>query len=190
VGDTALVFDGSGRWAAFAITGVDAAVLSVRLASPGRGDVTEFASGTVVVAATLVSFYLSRDPLTGRSQLMASNGSIGAPVADDVAEMTFEYYADPAPPLKSGPRCAFDVDPATDERTPRLAYLPSPDGALVTLSYRQLVDGPWCPDSESSARWDADLLRVRAIGVTIRFIGPEGVGETTRFVVTPPNLSL
>jgi hypothetical protein len=31
-----------------------------------------------------------------------------------------------------------------------------------------LTDGPWCPDPLSPVRFDADLLRVRRIHVTLR----------------------
>jgi hypothetical protein len=38
----------------------------------------------------------------------------------------------------------------------------------VRLDAAMLGDGPWCPDPADPNRWDADLLRVRAIGVTVR----------------------
>ena len=31
-----------------------------------------------------------------------------------------------------------------------------------------LTDGPFCPDSTSASRFDADLLRIRKIGVVLR----------------------
>lgn len=77
----------------------------------------------------------------------------------------------------------------------------------------ELTDGPWRPDAASADRWDADLLRIRTIGVTVRMEaalaslrGPAGVlfanaGTATsphawlpdqeiRFHVSPRNLSL
>ena len=54
--------------------------------------------------------------------------------------------------------------------------------ALVPLTGTQLTDGPWCPDETNANRWDADLLRIRKIGVTLRvqsanaaLRGPAGV---------------
>jgi type II secretory pathway pseudopilin PulG len=41
-------------------------------------------------------------------------------------------------------------------------------GALVLLTAADLTDGPWCPDAASQNRYDADLLRIRKIRVTIR----------------------
>lgn len=71
--------------------------------------------------------------------------------------------------------------------------------------------GPWCPDAANANRWDADLLRVRRVAVTLRvqaglaaLRGPAGVlfahGGSSRnasrwapdqeitFQVTPRNL--
>ena len=96
---------------------------------------------------------------------------------------------------------------------PRLAVLGAsgPASALVPLTDTQLTDGPWCPDETNANRWDADLLRIRKIGVTLRvqaanaaLRGPAGVlfahGGTSRsrnrwlpdlqvrFDVTPRNM--
>jgi hypothetical protein len=85
--------------------------------------------------------------------------------------------------------------------------------ALTPLASAQLQDGPWCPDETSANRWDADLLRIRRIGVTIRveaalaaLRGPAGVlfanagsartalrwapDQELRFQVSPRNLNL
>jgi hypothetical protein len=78
----------------------------------------------------------------------------------------------PAPATEAsgsyGPRenCVF-VDNGTNMPSPRLSVLTGPS-ALVTLSAEQLGDGPWCPDGDAPGRWDADLLRVRSVGVLVR----------------------
>ena len=43
-----------------------------------------------------------------------------------------------------------------------------PGPSLVMLTAAQLTDGPWCPDAASANRYDADLLRIRKVRVTIR----------------------
>jgi hypothetical protein len=76
-----------------------------------------------------------------------------------------------------------------------------------------LVDGPWCPDEAHPNRFDADLLRVRRIAVTLRvqaasasLRGPAGTlfvhggsarsgdrfvpDQEIRFDVTPRNLNV
>jgi hypothetical protein len=83
-----------------------------------------------------------------------------------------------------GENCTFIVDPTSGLQMPRLADIASggETGALVQFTGAQLTDGPWCPDESSANRWDADLLRVRRIGVTLRIEsaiaalrGPAGV---------------
>jgi hypothetical protein len=100
---------------------------------------------------------------------------------------------------------------ASGQPAPRLATLAS-GTALIPLTSQRLTDGPWCPDAASANRWDADLLRVRAIGVTLRvevastaLRGPAGAlfvnggsaiggarwmpDREVRFTVTPRNLN-
>ena len=38
----------------------------------------------------------------------------------------------------------------------------------MRLGAAQLTDGPWCPDAAADDRWDADLLRIRRVSVTVR----------------------
>lgn len=103
------------------------------------------------------------------------------------------------------------------EHLPRLPVLSSGENqnALVRLTEAQLTDGlpGWCPDEHNANRYDADLLRIRKIGVTIRIQtsrasmrGPAGLlfrnggtsGTATRWVpdqevkfqVSPRNLNL
>jgi Tfp pilus assembly protein PilV len=119
------------------------------------------------------------------------------PVVDHLVGLTFEYYGEPRapalippssdpaglwtttygpkpPPLDTawtpyapGENCVFQVDASGAAQMPRLVDL-SDDLALVKLTAEQLTDGPWCPDASSGSRWDADLLRVRAVVVTVR----------------------
>jgi hypothetical protein len=51
---------------------------------------------------------------------------------------------------------------------PRLATLGDDAAGLVRLTAARLTDGPWCPNAASQRRWDADLLRIRTIAVTVR----------------------
>jgi hypothetical protein len=65
-----------------------------------------------------------------------------------------------------GENCAFGLD-AAQLPVPRLSTLGGPAG-LVPLGAVELTDGPWCPDAASPSRYDADLLRVRTVTVTVR----------------------
>jgi prepilin-type N-terminal cleavage/methylation domain-containing protein len=68
-----------------------------------------------------------------------------------------------------GENCSFRRG-AAGALIPRLAIL-TPDGrdGLARLRTDQLDDGPWCPDGSAPNAFDADLLRIRRIRVTVRF---------------------
>jgi hypothetical protein len=51
---------------------------------------------------------------------------------------------------------------------PGLAPFGAAADPLVDLDPARLTDGPWCPDAASPARYDADLLRIRRVRVTLR----------------------
>ena len=40
--------------------------------------------------------------------------------------------------------------------------------SLVRLTPQLLTDGPWCPGAAAARRFDADLLRLRRVRVTLR----------------------
>jgi len=182
-------------------------------------------------------YYLELDPTLQVRRLMHSDGSPGsaAPVVDHVVGLAFEYDGDPRPPeltsigeasygptppdpatrptaYPAGENCTFRVDEASGLRVARLPTL-SPGNALVPLAEAQFRDGPWCPDETSPGRWDADLLRIRRVRVTVRIEaanaalrGPAGAlfanGGTSRganrwlpdqeirFELSPRNLNL
>jgi hypothetical protein len=117
-----------------------------------------------------------------------------------------------------GENCTFTIDATSGLQVSRLPVLTggATPNTLVQLAPAQLDGsdgGPWCPDPTSANRWDADLLRIRAVGVTIRvesanaaLRGPASVlfthGGTSKggqrwlpdqemkFQVTPRNLNL
>lgn len=101
-----------------------------------------------------------------RRQLRRYDGlSSDQPVVDDVVWMGVRYYADPSPPrrpaLPGAGTCV--VDASGTPRLPLLGPVPAP---LVELSPADLSDGPWC--GRAPWRFDADLLRVRAVRVALR----------------------
>lgn len=133
----------------------------------------------------------------GALQLMYYDGDQrDEAVIDQVVELVFEYFGEPRPPVMinpvtnptapwtsygpkpppltiattswpAGENCAFMVGPSGTHvgRLPDLA--PGEDG-LVALSEAMLTDGPWCPDATFPTRYDADLLRIRKIGIRLR----------------------
>jgi hypothetical protein len=166
-----------------------------------------------------------------------------APVVDNVVGLEFEYFGDREPPIMRrapsdptgpwttygpkppppasalpgwppGENCVFTSDgsPLAGSRLPVLEAV-GPATALVALVGALLADGPWCPDADHPDRFDADLLRIRKVGVRVRvqtgadvLRGPAGVLFThagtaagahrhlpdreVRFEVTPRNLNV
>lgn len=141
------------------------------------------------------TYWLKTDESNGVYQLMsyAGGASFDVPVVDHVVALTFAFEGDPRPPTMvrpltdlSGPwttygpapslapsppfaareNCVF-VDNETDTPDARLPLL-APGTNLIPLAPSQFVDGPWCPDDVTAGRWDADLLRVRSIVVSLR----------------------
>jgi hypothetical protein len=141
------------------------------------------------------------------------------PVSDPKGPWT--NYGPKPPPLGSnnsadnwgaGENCLFMVSNGQQVARTEMPNLGPVDGALVKLTTEMLTDGPWCPDSANANRYDADLLRIRKVKVTMRvqvatkaFRGPAGTlfryGGTSRggerfipdqeisFDVTPRNLN-
>ncbi len=209
---------------------------------PAVSSATTFRAGSIIVDAQVHVYALKVDPLTRLGQLVHGDGSANpnVPVVDHIVGLTFEYYGEPRPPALvdgrgdpsedwttygpkpppldvartaygEGQNCAFQVDESGAVQTPRLADFGA-GPTLVKLTLEQLTDGPWCPDPFSAGRWDADLLRIRSVVVTVRvesalaaLRGPAGIlfanGGTSRtpwrwlpdverrFVVAPRNLN-
>ena len=146
---------------------------------------TLFRTGTPVVEALVHIYYLKADAAAQTFQLIQYDGTENAdvPVLDHVVGLTFDYYGDPMLP------------------------------GMTPITAAELTDGPWRPDDASPDRWDADLLRIRSVGVTVRveaalaaLRGPAGVlftnggtareasrwipDQEIRFRVSPRNVNL
>jgi hypothetical protein len=68
-----------------------------------------------------------------------------------------------------GENCAFKV--VNGAQVPRLDTLGAGGVGQVELTQAMLTDGPWCPGADATLypnRFDADLLRIRRVRVTMR----------------------
>jgi prepilin-type N-terminal cleavage/methylation domain-containing protein len=192
-GMTVLVFDDTGSAGLFTIAAVEDAVAEMTLTAwPAGSETTIYRRGANVVEASVNVYYLKTDVASQTYQLMHSDGSSNpdVPVLDHVVGLSFQYDGEPrapiltpagdtsygpAPPESStrptaypaGENCAFRIDEASGLPAPRLPALAA-GTALTPLAAATLTDGPWCPDEANANRWDADLLRIRKIGVTVR----------------------
>ena len=183
------VYDGTGAFDTFSVTSVDAAgTLTLRHLQLGELSKT-YPPGSKIAEVVQHTYFID----TADMQLMRYDGlSAADAVLDNVVGLDFEYYGEPDPPVFRNP----DVDrsvtygpapPALDvtqspwaagencmwqtsggAHVTRLASMGIGGLGLVRLTAAQLTDGPWCPDASSANRYDADLLRIRKIRVTIR----------------------
>jgi Tfp pilus assembly protein PilW len=189
-GVTILVYDDTGAFETFTIATVaDAAAQLTLTARPAGSASTVYRAGSNLVEARVDVYFLKADAASQTYQLMHYDGSANpdVPVVDHVVGLAFEYYGEA---------------PGSDPASP-----------LVPLTAAELVDGPWRPDDTDANRWDADLLRIRKISVTIRveaaaaaLRGPAGAlfanggssrdghrwmpDQEIRFHVSPRNMNL
>jgi hypothetical protein len=209
-GKHVVVYDDTGAFDTFSVTSVDAAgTLALRhmqLAELSKA----YPPGSKIAEVVQHTYFID----TADTQLMRYGGlSAADAVLDNVVGLEFEYYGDPDPPVFRYP----DVDrsvtygpapPALDvtqspwaagencmwqtsggAHVSRLTSMGIGGVGLVKLTAAQLTDGPWCPDASSANRYDADLLRIRKIRVTIRLQtgntalrGPLTAGSDALFV--------
>jgi hypothetical protein len=236
-GVTVAIYDGAGNFDLFTVGSVADDVAQITLvARPAAARSTTYPSGSTIVEVHETTYSLKQDAASQTFQLMVADGPAGSdlPVLDHIVGLSFDYDAEPAPPLfkhgaasygpspppagtqtsayPAGENCLFYRDPVGAEPLPRLSVLGA-GTAPVPLPSALMSDGPWCPDETSTNRWDADLLRIRRVRVTVRveaalasLRGPAGLlfangGSATpsvrwapdqqiRFTVSPRNLNV
>jgi type II secretory pathway pseudopilin PulG len=195
-GDKAIIFDEQGNWDFFVITQVQDE--AVHMQHREQDFSVGYAANSALTQVYAVTYYLKADDATKTYQLMYFDGwNVDLPVVDNVVDLRFQYFGDPNParltgkPLtkKPGPwttygppppqlgvvrgnwpageNCTFQLG-ADGMHEARLATLGGGGLGQVELTAQELTDGPWCPDADKANRFDADLLRVRRVRVTIR----------------------
>jgi hypothetical protein len=194
VARTALVYDFNGRFDRFRVESVDGSLVALHHTLEDSAIVHP--PGSRIAEAAVRSYFLRTDAMSGVSQLVRDDGDgrSPAPVLDHVVALGFRYFGDVRPPTPPKPppiaeqptayppgeNCLVVRD-ALGDPAPRLGMLAPDAGGLVELTARLLTDGPWCPDDLAPNRFDADLLRMRKVAVTIavesaadRLRGPAG----------------
>ncbi|MFB3852984.1 MAG: prepilin-type N-terminal cleavage/methylation domain-containing protein [Vicinamibacterales bacterium] len=184
-----VVFDERGAFEMFAVGTVAGATLTRRAGTFEN----EYAAGAVVAEVRTATFYTREDTAAGGLQLRRYDGDgSDLPLVDNLTRFEVEYMGEPAPPrvrepsedprearttygpgpgvnppvpeYPAGESCTFRLEGGAI--VPRLAVL-AEGPALVTLPPAAFTDGPWCPAVSFATRFDADLLRIRNIRVTI-----------------------
>jgi hypothetical protein len=235
-----IIFDETGAYDDMTITQVQDAAghLQHNKQIPGNDLSKKYDVGAQVAQVVQRTFYYNANA----QQLMYYDGDQRDEAAvDNVVDLEFEYFGETRPPVlvtspggtkwttygpkppavgvssgtawPAGENCAFKIDPVSGGQVSRLPDLAPGSTSLVKLTQAQLTNGPWCPDGAFPTRFDADLLRVRKIGVMMRvqvasaeLRGPAGalfrnggtskMGRTLvpdqeiRFEITPRNFNL
>jgi prepilin-type N-terminal cleavage/methylation domain-containing protein len=166
VASSVLVFDREGHFDGFTLTQVLAD--SGRLRPWQAGHVPySYPAGSRASAVEWHTYYLD----SATRQLRHFDGySTDIPVVDDVVGLSVEYFGDPGP-------------------LPGLSLLSPQGGSLAALPLSLFRDGPWLGDGEN--RYDADLLRIRRVRVTLRLqVGNDMMrGRSSDYAVAGRSLS-
>ncbi len=181
------VFDASGHFDLFNVSGLAGSAVSIRGLGPVSGHA--YAPGAFVAETQIRTYYLDAPA----HQLRQYDGdATDTPVIDDVSGFSVEYFGTPDPPHAPMPilgtaNCLYDTG---GRLQPGLQVLASRTDGLATLPLGLLSDGPWC--GTGGTQFDADLLRVRRVRVTL---GVRDSSSTQRladlvasFDVAPRNL--
>ena len=186
-GDLVLIFDDRPAWGLFRVR--DAGETTLRLEPSGPG-AAAFEAGAVIAPIDVRHYYLDEE----RRQLRRYDGWRGDfPLLDGAAALQFRFFgvaAGAGGPCRGGGPGALP-------------------GRLEEIPLDRFTDGPWCGPAWSP--FDADLLRVRSVGLDIRVAeaadGPASAprppasgpalggvagaaGYRAAFVVAPPNLQI
>ena len=162
-GTDLFLFDGLGHANTFTLQQVQG--LSGVLAPHDASGIHSFQPGDALAEGTSRTYYFDA---AQRQLRQYDDYQSDVPVVDSVVGVTFAYFGDPNPPVAPQPplgtaNCLYD---AAGKRDPTLVVLSSGGQALVPLPLSMFTDGPWC--GTGPARFDADLLRVRSIHVSVR----------------------
>jgi prepilin-type N-terminal cleavage/methylation domain-containing protein len=131
-------------------------------------------------------------PASGAPRLMRGDGRTAFPLIDGVQAVSFRYFADPDPSAVSpaGPPGGTCVYAPGAPAVPLLS--PLGGASLSELTAAELTDGPFCGIAPN--RFDADLLRIRRVRVSLRVDPPAAAGRRPSpmelsFDVAPRNLN-
>lgn len=157
-----IIFDTSGNFDTFTITEVQDEAGHLQHRQQNLNHL--YTPGALITQIQSHTYYLDR----ATNKLMRYDGANeDIALVDDVVDLLFEYFGDPNPPLLPQPppgqaNCLYDA--AQNYIGP--AALTATDGSLVALTPAMLSDGPYCGSGPNE--FDADLLRVRKVRVTLR----------------------
>jgi len=167
-GDLVIVYSRTGAMVISTLAAVQGLVLT--LDTPPDQVLTLPAFAAAVVVRTL-SFDAVKQQLR-----LSANAAASQPVTDDVVGMRVRYYGTAAAPRWPA-TAGTDTCAVLADGTPRLGLLGPVPGPPVELTVTDFMDGPWC--GAGGWRFDADLLRVRAVRIWLRLQAASGAVRGT-----------
>jgi hypothetical protein len=195
-GDHAIIFDESGNWDMFTITQVQDPAVHMQHRDDAFS--VKYSTNSALTQIVTAMYYFKPAAAGGAGlQLMYYDGwDTDLPVVDNVVKLQFRYFGEQQPPqltgkplttipgpwttygpvppelgivkgnYPAGENCTFKV--AGGQQVPRLPVLGPGGISQVEITKADLIDGPWCPSDDKPNRFDADLLRIRRVQVTLR----------------------
>jgi hypothetical protein len=168
-----MLLDSSGRFDIFTVTAVDGMAVSVR--HHGVDPSGSYAAGTPVVAVESASITLDASSRTLR---LYDGDATDLPLLDDVVRLQVAYFGEGEPPVWPRPpdgesNCLYAADGTYQSALPVLGAR----GVLIELTPGMLTDGPWCGTGDT--RYDADLLRVRRMRLSVRLQATDAAARGT-----------
>ena len=186
VGTRAAIIDTARLGAGYDLFSVTDTAIGLGHAAPNPQLSKLYGAGTSVIVPVEQSvYYLDR----AERRLMRYDGFRSAlPLIDHVIDLRFAYFVDPHPasvaaPADAAGNCAYGAgDP------PRPLLLPLAAGTIVEMPLLRFTDGPFCGMAPN--RFDADLLRIRRVRVTLRLRAADAAVRDfeVTFDVAPRNM--
>lgn len=160
-GATLALFEPPGRVDLLGVLGASAGATLVRPLGVSSGP---FDAGALVAEVVIRSYYFDA---AGEQLRLYDGDASDQPVVDGVGALTFEYFGDTSPPRWPHPppgqqNCTYDDTGLWRGGT----TLAASDEGLAALPLGMFSDGPWC--GSGGAAFDADLLRVRRVRVSVQ----------------------
>jgi len=162
-GSHVLLVDAAGNHDVFTVTAARGMALTLR--HHGGGSASSYPVGTPVIAIESSTYFFDAASRTLREY---DGDASDVPLLDDVVGMSVRYFGEVEPPAWPRPpggtaNCLYASD-----GTYLAALMPvlAGVGGRIELTAGMLTDGPWC--GQDGMQFDADLLRVRRVRVTLR----------------------
>ena len=162
-GASLMLLDRSGGYDIFTVASATGPVLTVR--QQGGGSSTDYPAGTPAIAVESTTFMLDA---SARVLRRYDGNASDLPLVDDVVGMRVGYFGEPEPPVWPRPAAGESNCLYASDGSYFSALMPviGPPGRLVRLADAMLTDGPWCGAGDT--RFDADLLRIRRVRISLR----------------------